>query len=154
MFLQGLYIALLSWNNSHVGSTWFLVYYVGSWSGQVRSLKISFSWMIKFFDCLAVVHWWQFTRLYYFADRDLRDLVIFADRNSRDRVIFDDRDLCDRVIFVGPRFKPQAKQCDLFYWSWIRFPGQIACFRPVWFMAYVSYHSLMNQKHSCLYFLD
>ena len=24
-----------------------------------------------------------------------------------------------------------------FYWSWVWFPGQVACFRPVWFMAYV-----------------
>ena len=43
---------------------------------------------------------------------------------------FADRDLRDCVILVGQRFKPWAKQCN-FYWSWVRFPGQIACFRPV-----------------------
>ena len=103
MFLQGLYVALLSWHNSHVGSTWFLVYYVGSWCGQVRSLKIPFSWTIEFLISLAVVCWWRFKRSCYFADCNLHDRVIFADRN-----------LCDHVILAGPRFEPRAKQYNLF----------------------------------------
>ena len=51
---------------------------------------------------------------------------------------FADRDLRDRAIFSWSRVRTPAEQYDLFYWSWVRFPGQIACFRPVWFMAYVT----------------
>ena len=130
MFLQGLYAALLSWRNSHVGSTWS--WYM-MWSGEIffRSLERLNFWLVWPWSInsnlrdrnnspiavCAVVLFCQsrFTRLCYFADRDLRD----------------------RVIFSWSRVRTPAKQYDLFYWSWVRFPGQIACFRPVWFMAYV-----------------
>ena len=50
---------------------------------------------------------------------------------------FIDRDLRDRVNLVGRGFEPRTEQYD-FYWSWVQFPAQIACFRPVWSVAYVT----------------
>ncbi len=91
MFLQGLYIALLSWCNSHVGSTWS--WYM-MWSGEIffRSLERSNFWSawpssIDGDLCYrnnspiaihAIVLFCrsQFMRSYYFADCDLRDRVI------------------------------------------------------------------------------
>ncbi len=69
----------------------------------------------------------QFTRSCYFAGRDSTRSCYFADHVLR-----------DHVIFSWSRVRTPAKQYHLFYWSWVRFPGQIACFRPVWFMAYVT----------------
>ncbi len=105
MFLQGLYAALLSCRNSHVGSTWS--WYM-MWSGEIffRSLERSNFWSVwpssgnlsnrinSPIAIYAIVFFrrLRFTQLCYFVDRDLRD----------------------RVILVGRRFKPWAKQCNIF----------------------------------------
>ena len=131
MFLQGLYAALLSWRNSHIGSTWS--WYM-MWSGEIffRSLERSNFWLV-----------WPSS-----IDGDLTDrinsqiviyaMVFFRRYRFTQSCYFVDRDLCDRVIFSWSEVWTPAKQYDLFYWSWVRFPGQITCFRPVWFMAYVT----------------
>ena len=131
MFLQGLYAALLSWRNSHVESTWS--WYM-MWPGEIffRFLEQSKFWSVwswcadgDLWDCIispiaiyAIVFFCrsQFTRSCYFVDRKLRD----------------------RVIFSWSRVRTPAKQYHNFNWSWVWFPGQIACFRPVWFMTYVT----------------
>ncbi len=152
MFLQGLYAALLSWRNSHAGSTWS--WYM-MWSGEIffRSLERSNFYSVwpssvvgdlsdRINSPIAML------RSCYFADRDVRDRInspiamcaIVLIRRSRftRSCCFADRDLRDRAIFSWSRVRTPAEQYDLFYWSWVRFPGQIACFRPVWFMAYVT----------------
>jgi hypothetical protein len=59
-------------------------------------------------------------RSFYFADRDLRDRVILTIA------------MCAIVLFlIGPWFEPPGQTVRFFYWSWVQFPGQIACFRPV-----------------------
>ena len=68
----------------------------------------------------------RFTRSCYFADRDSRNCVISA---IAIYVIV--------LFLVGPGFEPRPNS-TIFYWSWVWFPGQIACVRPVWFMAYVT----------------
>ncbi len=136
MFLQGLYVTLLSWCNSHVGSTWFLVYDVGSWCGQVRSLKISFSWMIAFLIGLAIIHWWQFMQSCYFAHHDLHDCVILPIMIYKN-VLFCWSQFKWLCYVSGSKVWTPGQTVWFFYWSWVWFPGQIPCFRPVWFMAYV-----------------
>ena len=152
MFLQGLYAALLSWRNSHVGSTWS--WYM-MWSGEIffRSLERSNFLSVwpssvdgdlsnRINLLIAII------QSCYFADRDVRDrinspimiyaIVLFRRSRFTRLCYFIDCDLRDRVIFSWSRVRTPAKQYDLFYWSWVRFPGQIVCFRPVWFMAYVT----------------
>jgi len=131
MFLQGLYAVLLSWRNSHVGSTWS--WYM-MWSGEIffRSLERS--------NFLSV---WPSSVDGNLSDRINSPIVIytimfFCRMWFTRSCYFVDHDLHDRVIFSWSRVWTPAKQYDLFYWSWVRFPGQIACFRPVWFMAYVT----------------
>ena len=40
--------------------------------------------------------------------------------------------------FSRSRVRTPDRTVRIFYWSWVRFPGQIACFRPVWSVAYVT----------------
>ncbi len=101
MCLQGSYVALLSWHNSHVGFYIILVHDVRimMWPGQISSnlFKLNnqiFDWsghhrLIAIYAIVLFRRSW-FTQSCYFADRDLRDHVILA----------------------GPRFKPRAKQYD------------------------------------------
>ncbi len=122
MFLQGLYIELLSWHNSHVGSPWSWVYDVGSWCGLVRSLQIALSWTIEFLIGLAAVCCLQFMWSCYFADCDLHDRVIllitiyaimlFCWLQFMRLCYFVDCNLRDCVILAGPKFEPRAKQYD------------------------------------------
>ena len=100
MFLQGLYAVLLSWRNSHVGSTWS--WYM-MWSGEIffRSLErsnflsvwpssVSGDLSDRINLLIAIM------RSSYFADRDVRNRInspiaimqscYFADCNVRDRI--------------------------------------------------------------------
>ena len=115
MFLQGLYGALLSWRNSHVGSAWS--WYM-MWPGQIffRSPEQS-----NFLIGLAVVRRWRFTRLYYFADHDLHDRVISPITIYVIMLFlvgpgFEPRPN-STIFFIGPGFNSQARlpvsgQCD------------------------------------------
>ena len=132
MFLQGLYTALLSWHNSHVGSTWF--WYM-MWSGEIffRSLeRLIFFWSVWPSSVNGDLSHCINSPIAIYA------IVFFCRLQFMQSCYFVDCDLRDRVIFSWSRVQTPAKQYDLFYWSWVWFPGQIACFRLVWFMAYVT----------------
>ena len=126
MFLQGLYTALLSWRNSHVGSTWswYMI-----WSGEIffRSLEQS--------NFRSV---WLSSVDGELSDRSKSPIAIYAIilfrrlRSTWSCCYFDNRDVRDRVIFnwsvvwtpgqpvqcfIGPGFNSQAGspvsgQCD------------------------------------------
>ena len=138
MFLQGLNAALLSWRNSHVGSTWS--WYM-MWSGEIffRSLERSnflSVWPSSFDGDLSdrINSPIAIVPSCYFADQVLL-IVLFCRLRFARLCYFIDGNLCDRVIFSWSRVWTPAKQYDLFYWSWVQFPGQIACLKLVWFMA-------------------
>ena len=111
----------------------------GSWCGQVRSLKIS----LGLFRDLQVErsNFWLVwpssvghvprgsmillsTRSCYFIDHDLRDrvnlliaiyaIVLFHRSRITRSWYFIDCDLRDRFNLVGPGFKPQTKQYNIF----------------------------------------
>ena len=128
MFLQGLYTALLSWHNSHVGSymipvydvrswcglSWqnslvgfymILVYYVRSWCGMEISLDLI---MLSFRSV------WPSSVDGELSDRSkspiaIYAIILFCRSRSTWSCYFDDRDVRDRVIFN---------------WSVVRTPGQ------------------------------
>ncbi len=137
---QGLYTARLSWHNSHVGSTWS--WYM-MWSGEIffRSLERSNFWSawpssIDGDLCYRNNSPIAIYVIVLFCQSQFHAIVLFCRSRFTWSCYFANRDLRDCVILVGPRFKPRASM--IFYWSWAQFPGQIACFRTVWFMAYVT----------------
>ena len=139
MFLHGLYAALLSWRNSHVGSTWS--WYM-MWSGEIffRSLERSNFLLVwpssvdgdlsdRINSPIAIM------RSCYFADCDVRDrinlpiasyaIVLFCRSRFTWSCSFADRDLRDRVILsiaiyaivlflVGPGFEPRPNSTICF----------------------------------------
>ena len=177
MFLQGSYVALLSWRNSRVGSTWFrysMSDHDVAWAGTIPMWDSTWSWYsmsdhgvarsdlfgdlfklkpeVRSAIDLAIFAMVIFHRSRYFVDRDLRDrdlaIVIFCrsrhfvDRDLRNLdlpiVIFRRSRFTWSSYFSWSRVRTPDQTVRSFYWSWVRFPGQIACFRPVWFMAYVN----------------
>ncbi len=143
MFLQGLYVALLSWYKFPCR----VLHDPGIWCDLVRSsldlLKD------RIFDRSGGCPSTAIYAIVLIRQSRLRDRVIspiaiyasvlFCRSQFTPSCCFVDCNLCDRVIFSWSRVQTLAKQYDLFYWSWVRFPDQIACFRPVRFMAYVRY---------------
>ena len=65
-------------------------------------------------------------------------IILFRRSRSARSCYFDDRDVRDRVIFNWSVVRTPRPNSAIFDWSWVQFPGQIDCFRPVWFMAYVT----------------
>ena len=132
MFLQGWYAALLSWRNSHVGSTWS--WYM-MWSGEIffRSLeRLNFLsvWPLSVDGDLSdrINLPIAIMRSCYFADRDVRDRInspiaiyaivlfrwsrftwscYFADRDLRNCVILSIAIYMIVLFLVGPGFEPR-----------------------------------------------
>ncbi len=118
MFLQRLYAALLSWRNSHVGSTWS--WYI-MWSGEIffRSLERSnfrSVWPSSVHgdlrDCnnlpIAIYAIVLFCRLRFMRS------CYFANRDSRDRVISSIVIYVIVLFLVGPRFEPRPNSMIFF----------------------------------------
>ncbi len=107
------------------------------WPGQIffRSLERS-----NFLIGLAVIRQWQFTQSYYFAYCNLRDRVILPIAIYV-IVLFCRSQFTWSCYFSRSKVRTPDQTVRSFYWSWVQFPGQIACVRPVWFMAYARWFS-------------